>query len=135
MRPMLIAILTWAASAAAGADDCRAVDQLMPTLAARMAEFSNRDKSWTTACIGARGVSQVAADAALTKRRSFQAEGTGLEPATGCPASDFESDSSPFGYPPGLILAASRLGKTGDRAARRSASSARLVQPARHRYI
>src|SRR3954464_15308263 len=33
------------------------------------------------------------------------AEGTGLEPATPCGASDFESDSSPFGYPPGSNVA------------------------------
>jgi hypothetical protein len=36
-----------------------------------------------------------------------KAEGTGLEPATPCGASDFESDSSPFGYPPGSNVAVS----------------------------
>jgi hypothetical protein len=36
--------------------------------------------------------------------RFEQAEGTGLEPATPCGASDFESDSSPFGYPPDAML-------------------------------
>lgn len=69
MRLMLIAILTWAASAAFGADECRAVDRLMPTLAARMAELSNRNKSWTTARVGTTGGSQAPGDSALTKRR------------------------------------------------------------------
>jgi hypothetical protein len=32
---------------------------------------------------------------------STLAEGKGLEPSTGYPATDFESVSSPFGYPPG----------------------------------
>ena len=43
MSPMLIAILTWAATAACGANERRAVDRLATTPAARMAEFSNRD--------------------------------------------------------------------------------------------
>ncbi len=38
---------------------------------------------------------------ALKNIEKNRAEGKGLEPSTGCPASDFESDSSPFGYPPG----------------------------------
>lgn len=79
MRPMLIAILISAASAACGADERRAVDRLTPASATRMAEFSNRDKSWTTARLGKRGVSQAAGHSALTTRRSFEAEGTGLE--------------------------------------------------------
>ena len=81
MRPMLFSILISAASAACGADERRAVDRLTPTSATRLAELSNRDKSWTTARLGERGVSQAADSSALTTRRSFQAEGTGLEPA------------------------------------------------------
>jgi hypothetical protein len=82
MRPMLIAILIGAAGRAACADKFGCMDRLVTMPAARMAEFSNRDKSGTTACVGPRGGSQAAGDKALTKRRSFEAEGTGLESAT-----------------------------------------------------
>src|SRR5437868_6726263 len=34
---------------------------------------------------------------------SKAAEGKGLEPSTPCGATDFESVSSPFGYPPGSV--------------------------------
>jgi integrase len=34
----------------------------------------------------------------------LEAEGTGVEPATGCPAPDFESGRSPFAYPPPVSL-------------------------------
>src|SRR5437764_15220767 len=49
--------------------------------------------------------------------KMLAAEGTGLEPATPCGASDFESDSSPFGYPPGSNVAPTpRSGKACERA-------------------
>ena len=90
MSPMLIAIMIGtAASAACGADEFGSRDRLVTT---PTAEFSNRDKSGTIACVGVRGGSQAAENSALTSRRSFEAEGTGLEPATHCWASDFESD-------------------------------------------
>ncbi len=39
----------------------------------------------------------------VTTSASKRAEGKGLEPSTPCGATDFESVSSPFGYPPGEI--------------------------------
>ncbi len=50
------------------------------------------DKCGTTALIPRSSVSQAAAETALANTVSFSAEGTGFEPATGFPASDFESD-------------------------------------------
>src|SRR3954470_858971 len=47
-------------------------------------------------------------DALSERHFGTKAEGTGLEPATPCGASDFESDSSPFGYPPRSNLAVAR---------------------------
>ena len=93
MRTVLMTILIWAAASAAGrADELGTFESLPPSSAAKQAELCNRDKSGTTTCIGARGESQAAGHSALTTRRSFEAEGTGLEPATPCGASDFESD-------------------------------------------
>ena len=91
MRTVLMTILIWAAAIAA----CRAAglgtsDRLPAPSATGAAKFSNRDKSWTTGCFGARGVSQAAGHSALTTRRSFEAEGTGLEPATPCGAPHFQ---------------------------------------------
>ena len=50
-----------------------------------------RDKSWTSAGRKNAHSSQVQPELALTSCISFVAEGTGFEPATGFPASDFES--------------------------------------------
>ena len=52
----------------------------------------DRDKTWTSEGRKNTHSSQVQPDFALTSRVSFVAEGTGFEPATGFPASDFESD-------------------------------------------
>src|SRR5688572_4705377 len=41
---------------------------------------------------------------ALRMPLCFTAEGKGLEPSTPCGATDFESVSSPFGYPPDMVL-------------------------------
>jgi hypothetical protein len=81
-----------AASAAFDTQDPAGMNCLAPTSAIEMAEFSNRDKTGTTTCHRVRGASQTIADSALTKRRSFRAEGTGLEPATPCGASHFQCD-------------------------------------------
>ena len=51
-----------------------------------------RDNSWTTGVHEKYGVSEIELQSALTTRTLFEAEGTGFEPATGFPASDFESD-------------------------------------------
>jgi hypothetical protein len=92
MTVLLSAIsMCLAASAACGPLGPQGIDCLTPTSDVRAAEFPNRDKTGTTTCADMRGASQGIADSALTKRRSFEAEGTGLEPATGCPATDFES--------------------------------------------
>lgn len=51
---------------------------------------ANLDKNWTTGWVGAGDTSQVTVNSALAKRGSFQAEGTRLELATGCPAPHFQ---------------------------------------------
>ena len=91
MRTVMMILFWAAATAACQADPLSTMDRPLPSSATDAAEISNRDKSCTTWRLGARGVSQAAANSALTKRRSFQAEGTGLEPATACAATDFES--------------------------------------------
>ena len=48
------------------------------------------DKNWTTGWVDAGDTSQVTVNSALTTRRSFEAEGTRLELATGCPAPHFQ---------------------------------------------
>ena len=54
-------------------------------------------------------------DALSERHFGTKAEGTGLEPATPCGASDFESDSSLFGYPPGSNVPVGLLrGKTAE---------------------
>jgi hypothetical protein len=53
---------------------------------------ADRDKSWTRESAKNAHSSQVQSEFALTSCASFAAEGTGFEPATGFPASDFESD-------------------------------------------
>jgi hypothetical protein len=53
---------------------------------------SHRDKSWTSRVHEKYTVSEVGSNSLITTRASCVAEGTGFEPATGCPASDFESD-------------------------------------------
>ena len=87
MRAFAMTIFTWTAAFAA----CHAGQPAaFGRLTSSGAEFSIRDKSWTTGCLGARGVSQGGERKAVTTRRSFAAEGTGLEPATGCPAPHFQ---------------------------------------------
>ena len=49
------------------------------------------DKTWTTGGQKNEAGTQVLAIASLTSPMSFQAEGKGFEPSTGCPAPDFES--------------------------------------------
>ncbi len=65
-----------------------------------------------------RPVLSLRAEAAI-EQRLRTAEGTGLEPATPCGASDFESDSSPFGYPPKVILAQGLTAARADHMSRR----------------
>jgi hypothetical protein len=61
-------------------------------LEAKISEAPVRDKSWTAGWVEKSCDSQVEPEIELTNRSSFLAEGTGFEPATGFPASDFESD-------------------------------------------
>src|ERR1700690_1786787 len=61
-------------------------------LQAKLVEAHIRDKSWTAGWVEKSCDSQVEPEIELTNRSSFLAEGTGFEPATGFPASDFESD-------------------------------------------
>jgi len=71
-------------------------------LKAKISEAPFLDKSWTTGWVEKSSGSQVEPEAKLTNRSSFLAEGTGFEPATGFPASDFESCkilSLPFRQP------------------------------------
>ena len=49
------------------------------------------DKTWTTGGQENEAGSQVLAVTSLTSPGSFEAEGKGFEPSTGCPAPDFES--------------------------------------------
>jgi hypothetical protein len=59
-------------------------------------------KTWTTGVQKNEAGSQVLISAALASRGSFQAEGKGFEPSTGCPAPDFESQNRlqlSFSYP------------------------------------
>jgi hypothetical protein len=49
------------------------------------------DKTWTTGGQENEACSQVLAVTLLTSPVSFQAEGKGFEPSTGCPAPDFET--------------------------------------------
>ena len=58
----------------------------------RDSEVTNRDKSWTVGVLENTCLPEINLPSAVTARCSFQAEGTGFEPATGFPASDFESD-------------------------------------------
>jgi len=53
--------------------------------------YVSRDKKGTSGGQEKEDGSQVAVVSALTSRFSLTAEGTGVEPATGFPASDFES--------------------------------------------
>lgn len=55
-------------------------------------DAAHRDKSGTSRVHKKYTVSEVESNSAITARSCFGAEGTGFEPATGCPASDFESD-------------------------------------------
>jgi hypothetical protein len=49
------------------------------------------DRTWTTWGRKNEAGSQVIVVTSLTSPSSFQAEGKGFEPSTGCPAPDFES--------------------------------------------
>jgi len=58
-------------------------------------------KTWTTGLQKKEPGSQVLVTASLTNHGSFEAEGKGFEPSTGCPAPDFESQNRlqlPFSY-------------------------------------
>ena len=55
-----------------------------------LAELVDRDKSGTTGCQETKMDSQALCLQVLTRPASFQAEGTGLEPATGYPAPHFQ---------------------------------------------
>ena len=62
--------------------------------------FSERDKTGTNRIPRNTAGSQMPSIPAFASLEVFQAEGKGLEPSTPCGATDFESVSSPFGYPP-----------------------------------
>ncbi len=70
------------------------------------------DKFGTSGRSESETVSQTQGPQGFVATLKNQAEGTGVEPATPCGASDFESDRSPFAYPPGIDLPGhSPLGK------------------------
>jgi hypothetical protein len=82
-------MLIMAAASAAGHTGC-GMAAAMPQRSSPLAEFSSRDKSGTTGWLGHQALSQVTVYSGLAKGRSFLAEGTRLELATGYPAPHFQ---------------------------------------------
>ena len=102
-RVEMYASMTWmfvVASLLLSAGDASLDTQRAHAEFCETAKFANRDKSGTTAGAKTKKGSQVPEFQGAASLVSLRAEGMGLEPTTGFPASDFESDSSPFGYPP-----------------------------------
>ena len=62
-----------------------------PRAGATGRQVSGRDKTGTNGCPVLEAISQHHTGKELATARSFEAEGKGVEPSTGCPAPDFES--------------------------------------------
>lgn len=81
-----------------------AITVLIGMHACASAKAADRDKTGTTAPWQNEASSQTVVDQQLASLAFTKAEGKGLEPSTPCGATDFESVSSPFGYPPGETI-------------------------------